>query len=255
MSNEPTIRELIDACRADHDDLQRPELAAELAPLAREVGQNAKVAAAYEQSLQFDRQVRSALDDVPLPAGLTDRLLAGCEAAKITPATKEPKTRAGVSRRKMLLAGFSLAASLLLLIWGGVEVFTKFNPAAPVSAEQLANSALQWRDQSGPSAKWQPVTKSTQDAFPIDRAIVVGPSRWAPLGPNVSVYELKVGGKRALLFVQRTNRPHAIRNFPSTPLPASGGDSLAAWQRDGFVYVILVTDGSPQQFIQRAKIT
>jgi hypothetical protein len=257
MSRAFTTRELIDACRPDNDDPQRPELAAELAPLARELEQQPAIAAAYDRSQHFDRQVRSALDDVSLPAGLADRLLAGCEAAVVTPAVKdEPKSRTGFPRRKLMLAGFTSMASLLLIALGTYIVWPPNR--GPVTGEALANSADQWFIQSGPDAKWQAVTNSTQTAFPIDRAVIIKPSRWAPLAdPSVVAYELKVEGKRALLFVQRTNRPHAIRNFPSTELPATGGVYLAAWQRNGFVYVVLLPDRDIQirQVIRSVPLT
>jgi hypothetical protein len=258
MESKPTLRELIDACRPDHDDPQRPELAAEFSLLARELGGNASVTAAYERSQQFDRQVRSALDDVQLPAGLTERMLAGCEAALVEPAEKEAhRVSKGVSRRKLIVAGLAVAASLVVVVLGSIINATR--PVVPVTVEQLAQLALQWRDQVTP-ANLTPVKQETLNAFPLDPAVIVSPSREVVLGPNVVAYELvrRNNSKRALLIVQRTNQPYAIFNFPSARarLPSSGTTFLNAWQRHGCVYVLIYSsDDRMDDFVRAVPVT
>jgi hypothetical protein len=59
-----------------------------------------------------------------------------------------------------------------------------------------------------------------------------------------------------MLFVQPNARPHDIRPFPYTRLPVSGGGTMSAWQRAGYVYVLVITDDSrPEDFIRTVKIT
>ncbi len=202
-----------------------------------------------QRAERFDRNLRSALDDVSLPAGLTDRLLAGCEAALVTPAKTEgakseiqtPRSR--FSRRQML-AMLTTAASVSVLISGGWLGLGR--KPRPVTADELAQSALSWFDRSGPAANWQPLVKAPVTQFPVADAVAVRPARWLKLDSSVVVYELpspERGRQRALLFVQRTNRPHpALKNFPSTRLTASGGLGLIAWQRGSAVYVIAVVE-------------
>jgi|GEM_PF-5256336 len=254
MTNKPTLRELLDACRADQHDLQRPELAAELAPLARELQAQPELQQLAERSERFDRNVRAALDDVAIPAGLTERMLAGCEAAAVTPAVRQTWSR------RQLLAILSTAASLLILVAGGYLgiQWVVDQKQRPVAVDQLTATATKWCDLSGPAANWKSGAAPTSQ-FPLDRAIIVGPARWAQIDKNTVVYELirKRDGKRARLFVQRTNRPHQIKTFPSTRLSTSGPHSMHAWQRNGYVYVIEFAepDQQLQNFVQQTPIT
>jgi hypothetical protein len=264
MAPKPTWRELIDACRPDQDDLQRSELAAELGSLARESRGDASLAAAMQQSAQFDRNVREALDDVPVPSGLMERLLARCEASvdmpvaeaatraatrAETPAVAEShesvptsETRPATWSRRRVLAVLSLAASLLVVLIGGLGYRAAFQKPTPVTMDQLAAKANHWFSQSGPAADWA-AAKFPVEQFPFDRSVIVPPQKWRQLDGSTVAYDLTVvGGQRALLYVERTNRPHNIRNFPYTKLTSSGGVALGAWQRDGYVYVLVVVE-------------
>jgi hypothetical protein len=260
MAQKPTWRELIDACRPDQDDLQRSELAAELGSLARESRGDASLAAAMQQSAQFDRNVREALDDVPVPSGLMERLLARCEASVDVPAVEAaplpetsavaetsvsesaPEPRPAKWSRRRVLAVLSLAASLLVVLIGGLSYRAAFQKPTPVTMDQLAAKANHWFSQSGPAADWA-AAKFPVEQFPFDRSVIVPPQKWRQLDGSTVAYDLTVvGGQRALLYVERTNRPHNIRNFPYTKLTSSGGVALGAWQRDGYVYVLVVVE-------------
>jgi hypothetical protein len=259
MAPKPTWRELIDACRPDQDDLQRSELAAELGSLARESRGNASLAAAMQQSAQFDRNVREALDDVPVPSGLMERLLARCEASVDVPAVEAPlpetpavaetsvsesapEPRPAKWSRRRVLAVLSLAASVLGVLIGGLSYRFNLLDPTPVTMDQLAAKANHWFNQSGPAADWA-AAKFPVEQFPFDRAVIVPPQKWRQLDGSTVAYDLTVvGGQRALLYVERTNRPHNIRNFPYTKLTSSGGVALGAWQRDGYVYVLVVVE-------------
>ena len=264
MNNNPTIRELLDACRADQHDPQRPEFAAELAPLARELQANPELQQAAERSERFDRNIRAALDDVAVPAGLMERMLAGCEAANKseleTPDVEKVAlpTRSKWSRRQ-LLAILSTAASLLILLVAGYQTYIWIFPIKDrlVGIDQLTASANTWCDLSGAGAKWLTGSTPTKE-FPLDRSIIVAPTRWAQIDKNTVVYELNVKreGKRARLFVQRTNRPHQLKSLPSK-LSTSGAHAMHAWQRDGYVYVIEFAepDQRLQNFVRPTPIT
>lgn len=244
MTDKPSIRELIDACRADRHDPQRPELP-ELAPLARELAANPQLQPVIEQAERFDRNVRAALDDVELPAGLADRLLAGCEAAVVTPAKSEESTDDAATKkwsRRQVLAMFSAAASVLIALVGGWQLMTYLKPR-PVSNDTLAQTAIAWFDLSGPQLTWQSYESAPVTQYPLARTIRYRPARWARLNNSTVVYDLTNSGTRALLFVQRTNRPHpGLKSF-MTRLSSSGGIALGAWQRTEVVYVLAVIEG------------
>ncbi len=241
MENKPTIRELIDACRADQHDAQRPELAAELAPLARELQSSPELRQAAEKSERFDRSVRAELDDVAVPTGLADRLLAGCEAALVA----EQKAKRFFSRRQVI-ALFSAAASLLILIGGGLALREWLQQSSPVSNDVLAMNAVAWFDQCGPTATWSPAAAPTKE-FPLSN-IKYLPKRWRYLDAerrDAVAYEMVFEGQRALLFVVRSPRPYPnLAQSPFTRLTASGGISLGAWQSGARIYVLSVHGNS-----------
>jgi hypothetical protein len=129
---------------------------------------------------------------------------------------------------------------LLSLIAAGYQSYLWFNQKpGPVSADQLAMSANAWCDQSGVAAKWLTSPAPTIQ-FPPDRAVIIKPTRWVQIDKTTVAYELvrRSDGKRARLFVHRTDRPHQVKQYPSTRLTTSGVQSMNAWQRDGYVYVI-----------------
>lgn len=258
MTTNPTIRELIDACRPDQHDPQRPELAADLAPLARELESQLELVEAVKRSERFDRNVRSALDDVEVPAGFAERLLAKCEAAVVTPAQEEKPKKA--SRRKWL-AQLSIAASLLIVALAAYPAITFiFNARQPVTADELAQSAVTWFDDCGPGAQWAPVNPTILAQYPLDPALRFRPLVYRQVNPTTVAYNLSHSGKRALLFVHLPARPHpTLHKFPYGALPASGGISLGAWQRSEVVYVLGVT-GSERprpvdEFVNKQKTT
>jgi hypothetical protein len=248
VESKPTIRELLDACRADHHDSQRPELAAELAPLARELQTSPELLLAAEKSERFDRSVRAALDDIAVPAGLAERMLARCEAAPAT-TSAEPILAKKANRfsRRQLIALFSAAASLLILVGGGLALQDWLNKSRPVSNDVLAMNAVTWFDQCGPAATWHTAAAPPQQ-FPLDSAIKFAPKGWRYLDDekrDIVAYEIVFRGERALLFVFKPTRPYpGLARTPFTGLTASGGISLGAWQRNDRVYVLAVHGGN-----------
>src|SRR5688572_16217343 len=68
-ANQP-FREQIDACRPGSDDLSLPALVGLAAAVDRDRG----VAEELSRSQRFDRAVSTAMHDLPLPAGLLERL-------------------------------------------------------------------------------------------------------------------------------------------------------------------------------------
>ena len=65
------LLESIDACRPGRDDVSDPELA----PLAAALRDDPAAQELWRRSQQFDAAARAAFIDVPVPDGLTDRLL------------------------------------------------------------------------------------------------------------------------------------------------------------------------------------
>src|SRR5688500_12011159 len=114
MTDEEKIREQIDACRADSEDLHMPDLG----DLAAAVGSDAQIARRLARSQQFDRAVRAAVHDVPVPSDLLQKLLAEHDTAgtKQDMEAPMPARRSLVSRR--WIGVLSTIAALLLLAVG-----------------------------------------------------------------------------------------------------------------------------------------
>lgn len=77
MTIDRRLREQMDACRPQGDDLRAPEMA----DLADQIARDAGVAEIYHRSRRWDAQVASAMSDVAVPAGLADRLLTRMSAS------------------------------------------------------------------------------------------------------------------------------------------------------------------------------
>src|SRR5262245_48473703 len=145
MGQNQPYREQIDACRPGSDDLALLALA----DLARAAESDRAVAGDLARSQRFDRSVAAAMHDVPLPAGLLERLeaqLAAGEAVEdeatgepvsLPVSAAEPGSRSRISRRGLWAAAASLAVVALLAIGG------MFLPRAPrhVTSNELAEMA------------------------------------------------------------------------------------------------------------------
>lgn len=275
MNKRPTLREQIDACRPDSDDLHLPEHAADLAELAEGIRNSADVRAQWNRTQHDDRLIRSAMHEVSLPAGLEQRLLAALLSSKPAPLSdavdrassdtaperpaatvSSPEKGQGAARQHSPLpsrrlfakvAGtFAAAAAVALVTAAGIF----FWPQEPqdVTKDQLANQVQDWLQTSyQPGVQWQQANATIQASFPQNW--VQGKiARWGRLPsetePKVVVYELTSGGNQARLFAITTTRQFPVGSLPYTRLNVSGGMSVGAWQKGDTLYVLAVREGS-----------
>jgi len=252
MSENPTIRELIDACRAGSTDLSLAELAA----LAREVERNPAVADELRRSQRLDKLVSEALHDVPVPAGLAERILAASESRNDQPEVSLPE-QAEVSRgrfwiggRRWLLAAgsLSLAVVLTVLIYqlGG-------GWSRPIAPDQLASDVTECINVSN-ATNWR------TDGLPAGIALgsvvaVPRQPRWQKLpvprsagwSGSVTAVDLAGPGRpQAILFVVHTSARFSVPSTPTTTshLPLTGGYKATAWQEpaSNLLYVLVAKD-------------
>src|SRR6266568_506670 len=112
------------------------------------------------RSQQFDRALRAALNDLPVPAGLADRLMAA-NAAESAPLRSPPpaKTenadarnhRRYMSRRTIMLATGSLALVGLIAI----SVATFWRPQPVIAQQELGGEVTGWLAALQPK-NWHP---------------------------------------------------------------------------------------------------
>jgi hypothetical protein len=76
-SQHERILEALDACRAGHDDLHDADLAALAARLAEDADLRDRLARVQ----RLDVRLAEAIDDVPVPEGLAERLLVALAAS------------------------------------------------------------------------------------------------------------------------------------------------------------------------------
>jgi len=247
MSQKPNYREQIDACRPGSDDLSLPALA-ELAQVAETVR---AIAHELARSQHFDRAVSAAMHDVPLPAGLFERLEAklaeanDSEAADSTGEVDLPPAPARFSRRLVLTsAGLATAAAIVL------AVASQFWSPAPrrFSQNHLTTEVESWIESSPlNSPTWEPATQPAPIALLVPAKKPQVRSFVTSNGEKAIAYDLTpAGGQQVLLFVIKTRHVYGVRTSPYTPLTSAsggmGGMALGAWQKDGTLYVLAVRE-------------
>jgi hypothetical protein len=204
----------------------------------------------------FETRLAAAMTDIAVPAGLHERLSArlrqsaaetGEPTAAIQAAAEpvtlplEPIAHRHL-RRRWLLATGALAASLLVA-W-------QFLMPADDSRTDTATLAAGWYAHLG--AKWQPL-RLAPTGFSVPAAVAVPAQSWQAVHrivgrPAVAFDLAGPGAKRAVLFVVKSSSPNLPGSPPATPSSTTtGGQTIAAWQNSGFVYV-LVVEGDEREY-------
>ena len=218
-----------------------------------------------EQLDQFDTKLMAACHDVPVPAGLAERLMAALHvAAQREPVEAVARGAASPSndargnpretvpiapRRRWLAASCAVAASLLIAslitwqVWPGRETVIDYA------------LARQWQQSLAPGWSRLPAA-----GFSVPNYIAA-PHRWQRFDqvtghPGVAFDLTASGPVKATLFVI-DNGNNALRvdpaqsRPPTIPESTGGGPSIGCWQSGQLVYVLVVegTEAQYQHFI------
>jgi len=258
MNERPTIREQIDACRPDSDDLHLPEHAADLAELTAGLRENGPVRAQFVLSQQVDRVVRGAMQDVSLPAALEARLLAAVQAESAPVENPVILAPTATNRRWFLKIAGSLTATAALVLVGFIAL-NSFQPAEqPITKDQLASQVQDWLA----SVDASPMVRPTK-TIPTPGGVlgkVIGSCTFSSSQGTVTAYlvDLKIKGVSATLLAIPTSQQYPVNAMPYTKVSGmSGGWVVGAWQKDGILYVIAVTERSGarlDQFVPLAPV-
>jgi hypothetical protein len=260
--NDREMIEAIEACRPGSDDLHNSEWP----DLAAAVQRDAALRRRYEETRAWDRAIGEAMQDVAVPAGLSDRLWnalqsassAGAMPSEIVPspaaAPASEATRAGGSgagsrkhrRWAIALAGIVVSAAVIL-----VAVFVQpTRRPAPQPTPEFASEVIQWSD-AVVKSDWRTDFSSAElRDFPLDEAIRGVPRRWTRLSTRYHrqtlVYDLtSLRDERTYVFCfpaprSRSDLPSAP---PLKPFSTTGGFSVGTWQRNDQVYVLAAQGG------------
>jgi hypothetical protein len=264
MNQRPTIREQIDACRPDSDDLHLPEHAADLAELQGNLRESPEVRGDCERIQKNDRLIRSAMQDVSLPAGLEAKLLGALQAAQAVPLSgveraiqedpaaeeKLVTTVPAKGNRRLFIrvaSGVVVAASVLV----GIFVFLSRTPnEQPITKDELATQVEQWLRAVDVRAMAKP---SKPIALPTGvLGTAVGSSSISSPQGKITAYSVMLRGSNATLLMVATTKACPVGSLPFTKIGVSGGWQVGAWQKGGVLYVIAVPENSGTRLDQFA---
>lgn len=232
------ILEGIDACRPDRDDDRLPELAA-----AFEQVQNQPAAARqFDRVQRIDAALLTAMHDVPVPAGLAERLR---ERLQVVPVAHDQEATATQARRRVTYWWpLGLAASVVIAV--SVALAWKWLPAPPTNIVTLAEA---WDHKL--TGQWQPMTTAPRSlAIPVRLSVM--PRGWQPtadlLGYKGAAYDFSGPGRRAILFVVHVAPSGELpAEPPDSPQYSAGGRLLAAWVT-GRRMCLLVVEGDDRAY-------
>ena len=260
---KPTMPEAIDACRPGYDDLAMSEMS----ELADRASRDAQLLDVAERSQRLDLAIGQAFQDVQVPPGLADHLLANltvsdCDSASdpldVSPhaqddgavkVTTAERGDSGSRRwyRRMILRG-TLALSLVV----GIFAVAQFSPDPPIPKSDLQKMVLAWVNDL-PRNSWnQDIGAVLADySLPTSLSKNVVARQWqyfdAGFGEAV-VYDLTRPGKRfVFVFVIPTQSEfQGVGAALSSIQPDSttGNRCLGfAWNKSKKVLYVLVVEG------------
>jgi hypothetical protein len=279
MNDEPRINELLEAYRPQVDDLADDAWQPLRAPLIGESEvSDPELQRRAESIHRRDQVIRSAMHDVPIPAGLAERLLASLPegnpadllssapviSSEAVTSPRQPDAPTRLGRRAWAAAVIGIAAIVALIIGLWPKLPTDGGPG---SAEELAGMVTGWENDPalGSDGAWSVLSGQSLSSYPIvpsDLQVpatrVIGPVQRND-GLLLAVYELAgPDGKTARLYVARTNRTFGVPGVPQSLLHGLTGQRRGiAWQRNQHLYVVVVDSqaASPQEFVQLREIT
>ena len=260
--NDKQLHEMIDACRPGDDDLNQPEMAV----LASHLAQNAQASELRQRIEQTDCRIIEAFQEVSVPSGLAERLLAGCDlAASCDLATSQGANggleasavdavksvgnieivrRSGRRRFFALSMILSTAAAIALVavsFWGPDE--------KSLAADEVLRLAMHFFiEQDSQPGVGQPLETAPAE-FPAAEQEIYLPeaTKWRQLKSlagegSMIAYDLTAprARVRATLYVLRTSVTGLPNAVPNVPLKATRGCCLSAWKVGDLVYVLAV---------------
>jgi hypothetical protein len=251
--NDELLQASIDACRPGEGDLTRPEFS----ELANRLERDAAALRCFKAVEEFDGVLRSALDDVPVPAGLADRLLVAMPAVNGETESASPPVSLPARRARSWADTYEWFAPLsVVVLFAAVIGIATYSPVPPdLSIDDLVARSDAWQEQlEQQHEQWNERLKDApRNNFPLSSQVALAPWRWQQLPSEgaevVAYYE---GPPGAILFVTRLKSK--VANLTNSPrlLRATGGWSVAAWSSGDLTYV-LVVEGDKRRYESHLK--
>jgi hypothetical protein len=269
MMDHRTLHEMIDACRPGSADIHLPEVS----PLAVQIAVDPGLRDRFQRSQQLDARIARSMEDIAVPAGLHERILArvateegaeergqgsgargegagtgdlerGAGESADGPSSTSDSARvpASASRRRWYFSLAVIAAGLLALVTG-YKVWPRHTP---LTYDSLLNRSSQWYEKLQANPAWQPLGPRDEIRdFPLAEAIRARPRHWADVsnivGQAACAYDLaSPDGQRATLFVIPDEDRVAGSTPPLRPGSSTEGVMIGCWQSGGWIYVLVV---------------
>lgn len=262
--NRKELRDLMDCCRPDRKDLAEPELRA-LAEALAKPDQDSAVRDEFAAVAAWDRQLKEALQDVPIPDGLAERLLRGVESATgdgtspaasgstlreaATEGVELQVTRRTVGRSRRWLV--ATAAAVAAIAASVLAILAIWPHSDPLTATQVADQARGWITRLDPSA-WRD-SPPPRDRFPVDPTLRFTAVVWQPVtgvdwGEAVAYQAMLPPDQLpAYLLVIRTARGSQLASLPPlVPDSTTGNLAIGVWKTEQHLYVLMVPGTAAQ---------
>lgn len=254
MRHDPTDERLLEAmevCRPASDDLADPALA----ELAAELGRNRKLEVLFARLQKVDAVLAGAIQDVPVPPGLSDRLLAALAvgaAGVPAEAVREPCAAAAcgkaAAQRRVRRWLFSLSAAVAALLLVAVGWFQRTQ--VQYSSASVLEAAVDFFNNDAHDQGNLVSAASPPWGFPASRYVQLpAETRWRKVGTLLRsggvAYEMSgPGGLRATLYVVRQSIAGLPDQPPARPVYGTARCCSAAWQEGQLLYVLVVVGES-----------
>jgi hypothetical protein len=244
------LRKLMNCCRPGLRDLTEEEARA----LVEALEQDPVLRGEWQAMQSWDAAIGRVFHDVPVPAGLADRLLAavatggglpGQEAVSVPPGSVGAAQLAEKTRSPWRAWPTGLAAGLL--VTSAIVMLALWLAAwrDNLTAAQVAEASGAWIEQLDPEA-WQP-TNPPDAEFPLDPSVRLTVVSWqqctAITDWQAVAYraDLPPDHSTAFLFVIRTWQGRQLPTIPPTvPDSTTGNICIGVWKNNGCLYVLIV---------------
>jgi hypothetical protein len=225
---------------------------------------------------ECDAGVRQAMGDVPVPTGLSSRIMARLELARLeqvraeqaasaesAPATLPlPSDPAKLNRRRWMWG--SAAAALVATSGLGLYAYLT-RPAAELTHEDLWADLLdRFETQSAQAASSQSMASAPRKSYPVcelNAGVSVRGWEWIEAFSRHGIcYHLKsAGGRTGLLWVlPLEGNPPAAPHLATSPLESqrnTAGLCVTAWRARDVVYVLVAQGDALTPFVGRPGLT
>jgi hypothetical protein len=260
---DPRILERMEACRPGADDVADPAMA----PLAAELASNPELDDLFTRLQKLDATLAGAIQDVPVPDGLADRLLRRLEASHVavpqpavSPTADRPlaKNSAAIARveataraarrpiRSRYFRWVLAVSAMVAIVVPTLVVLYQWRMAHAFTPHGVLSEALDFYVNELHAPGLLVADVAPPPSLPLSPAVLPMPgARWRHVRgfldrSGVAYDLLGPRGTQATLYVVRRTVAGVPTAPPARPSLATGNCSTSTWQEGRLLYVLVV---------------